>query len=104
MTLPMLTAEQRAAALDKARESRQHRAAALDELAHGNTTLAEFLTAAEEDAVLAKTKVTTTLRNMRGIGPTRADRLMRQVGIADSRRLAGLGQRQRHALLTALER
>jgi predicted flap endonuclease-1-like 5' DNA nuclease len=104
MTVPMLTAEQRAAALDKARESRQRRAAALDELAHGNTTLAEFLTAAEEDAVLAKTKVTTTLRSVRGIGPTKADRLMRQVGIADSRRLAGLGQRQRRALLTALER
>jgi hypothetical protein len=57
MALPTLTADQRAAALDKARESRQHRAAALDELAHGNTTLAEFLTAAEEDPVLAKPRV-----------------------------------------------
>jgi hypothetical protein len=29
---------------------------------------------------------------------------MRQVGIADSRRLAGLGQRQRRDLLTACDR
>jgi ribosomal protein S13 len=53
--------------------------------------------------VLAKTKVTTTLRNMRGIGPNKTDRLMWQIGIADSRRLAGLGPRQRQALLEALD-
>jgi predicted flap endonuclease-1-like 5' DNA nuclease len=104
MPLPTLTAEQRDAALGKARESRQHRAAALDELARGQTTLAELLTAAEGDPVLAKTRVTTTLRSIRGIGPNKTDRLMRRVGIADSRRLAGLGQRQRRALITACDR
>jgi predicted flap endonuclease-1-like 5' DNA nuclease len=103
MPLPTLTAEQRAAALDKARESRQHRAAALDALAHGRTTLAELLTAADDDPVLAKTKVTTTLRNIRGIGAAKLDRVMRQVGIADSRRLAGLGERQRRELITACD-
>jgi ribosomal protein S13 len=61
-----------------------------------------MLTAAEDDPVLAKTKVTTTLRNIRGIGPNKTDRLMRRVGIADSRRLAGLGPRQRHALIDAV--
>jgi aldehyde:ferredoxin oxidoreductase len=104
MPLPTLTAEQRAAALEKARESRQQRAAALDELAHGRTTLAELLTAADTDAVLAKTKVTTTLRNIRGIGATKLDRVMRQIGIADSRRLGGLGERQRRELITACDR
>jgi hypothetical protein len=104
MPLPTLTAEQREAALDKARESRQRRAAALDELARGETTLAELLTAADEDPVLAKTKVTTTLRNVRGMGPTKAARLMRRVEIADSRRLAGLGERQRRELIAACDR
>jgi nitrate reductase beta subunit len=104
MPLPALTPEQRSAALDKARDSRQHRAAALDELAHGRTTLAELLTAADDDAVLGKTKVTTTLRNVRGIGATTAERLMRQVGIADSRRLGGLGERQRRELINACDR
>jgi predicted flap endonuclease-1-like 5' DNA nuclease len=104
MPLPTLTPEQRDAALDKARESRQRRAAALDELAHGRTNLAEFLTAADGDPVLAKTKVTTTLRNVRGIGPNKTSQLMRRVGIADSRRLAGLGERQRRELIAACDR
>jgi hypothetical protein len=41
MPLPTLTAEQSNAALEKARQSRQHRAAALDELATGQTSLAD---------------------------------------------------------------
>jgi antitoxin component HigA of HigAB toxin-antitoxin module len=104
MSLPTLTAEQRAAALDKARDSRRYRAAVLDELAAGQTSLAELLITADHDAVIAKTRVSQTLRRVRGLGPTKITRLMQQIGIPDGRRLGGLGQRQRDALLAAVER
>lgn len=38
-----------------------------------------------------------------GIGPVRAGRIMESVGIAHSRRIQGLGERQRTALIALLE-
>jgi predicted flap endonuclease-1-like 5' DNA nuclease len=102
MPLPTLTAEQSHAALETARASRRRRAAALDELASGQTSLAELLTTADTDAVIAKTRVSQTLRRVRGLGPTKATRLMETIGIPDGRRLGGLGERQREALLAAV--
>jgi ribosomal protein S13 len=49
-------------------------------------------------------RVSHPLSNVRGIGSTTAERLMRQVGIAASRRLAGLGQPQRRALINTCDR
>jgi ribosomal protein S13 len=49
-----------------------------------------------------KTKVSRALRSVRGVGAVKAARLMAACGIADSRRLAGLGPRQRRALIDAL--
>jgi predicted flap endonuclease-1-like 5' DNA nuclease len=104
MPLPTLTTAQRQSALDKARECRRHRAAALEELAAGQTSLAELLTAADHDTVIAKTRVAQTLRRIRGLGPTKTTRLMETIGIPESRRLGGLGERQRHQLLAAVDR
>jgi hypothetical protein len=103
MPLPTLTDQQRESALETARASRRHRAAALDELAAGQTSLAELLTAADHDTVIAKTRVAQTLRRIRALGPTKATRLMEQIGIPESRRLGGLGERQRHQLLAAVD-
>jgi ribosomal protein S13 len=49
-----------------------------------------------------KTKVSRALRNVRGIGMAKATRLMSSCEIAKNRKLAGLGPRQRQALIDAL--
>lgn len=102
MALPILTPEQRQAALAKAGESRRHRSAELAGLQADEVTFADLLARADSDAVLGKTKVSTALRSMPGIGPATASRLMETARIAENRKLAGLGTRQRQALLDAL--
>ena len=99
MPLPSLSPEQRAAALEKAAEIRKARAALKDELKSGKTTLAAVLDRAEADDVVGKLKVSAVLQAMPGIGKIRAQQIMEKLKIADSRRLRGLGEQQRKALL-----
>ena len=99
MPLPSLSPEQRAAALEKAAEIRKARAALKDELKSGKTTLAAVLDRAESDDVVGKLKVSAVLQAMPGIGKIRAQQIMEKLKIADSRRLRGLGEQQRKALL-----
>ena len=98
MPLPSLSPEQRAAALEKAAEIRKARAELKDQLKSGKTSLAEVLGRAEDD-VVGKLKVSAVLQAMPGIGKIRAQQIMEKLKIADSRRLRGLGDQQRKALL-----
>lgn len=100
MPLPSLSPEQRAAALEKAAEIRKARAELKEQLKQGKTTLADVLDRAEADDVVAgKLKVSAVLQAMPGIGKIRANQIMERLKIADSRRLRGLGDQQRKALL-----
>lgn len=99
MALPELTEEQRAAALEKAAAARRARAELKDRLKRGGTTLAEVLKNAENDDVLGKMKVSALLEALPGVGKVRAQQAMERLEIASSRRLRGLGERQRKALL-----
>ena len=99
MPLPSLSPEQRAAALEKAAEVRKARAELKEQLKSGKTTLAAVLDRAEEDEVVGKLKVSAVLQAMPGIGKIRANQIMERLKIADSRRLRGLGEQQRKALL-----
>ncbi len=99
MALPQLTEEQRAAALEKAAAARRARAELKDRLKRGGTTLSEVLTQSDSDEVLGKMKVSALLEAMPGVGKVRAASLMERLEIAPSRRLRGLGERQRKALL-----
>jgi hypothetical protein len=99
MAPPPLTNEQRAAALAKAAEVRRTRAELKQLLKTGSVTFAELLDRAAEDEVVAGMKVNTVLSSMPGTGKVKAKRLMVTHGIAESRRLRGLGDRQRAALL-----
>ena len=99
MPLPSLSPEQRQAALEKAAEIRKARAELKDELKSGKTTLASVLDRAEHDDVVGKLKVSAVLQAMPGIGKIRAQQIMEKLKIADSRRLRGLGEQQRKALL-----
>lgn len=99
MALPQLTDEQRKAALAKAAAARKSRAELKERLKRGGTTLKQVLIDAESDEALAKLKVSALLEALPGVGKVRAGALMDQFDIAASRRVRGLGDRQRKALL-----
>ena len=98
MALPQLTDEQRAAALEKAAAARRSRAELKAKLKRGGHAQ-QVLVDAETDEALAKLKVSALLEALPGVGKVRAAALMEQFEIAPSRRVRGLGERQRQALL-----
>lgn len=98
---PALTPEQRAAALAKAAAARTARAELKERLKLGSLTLAEVLKQGETDELVGKTKVLAILESLPGVGKVKARRTMDEIGIADSRRVRGLGSQQREALLAA---
>jgi hypothetical protein len=103
VALPQLTEEQRAAALEKAAAARRARAELKDRLKRGGTTIGEVLKQSDTDEVLGKMKVSALLEAMPGVGKVRAAQIMERLEIAPSRRLRGLGDRQRKALLADFE-
>jgi len=98
--LPVLTPQQRKDALAKAAEMRKARAALKEQLKAGKTTLHAVLDRAEHDDVVGKLKVSAVLQSLPGIGKIRATQIMEKLKIAESRRLRGLGDQQRKALLS----
>ncbi len=98
-TPPQLTPQQREAALAKAAEARRVRAEVKELLKTGSMTLPELFNKAESDPILGGIKVERLIAAMPGMGKVKAMRLMESIGIADNRRLRGLGDRQREALL-----
>ncbi len=99
MQPPQLSDAQRAAALEKAAEARRARAEVKELLKTGSLSFAELLDRAETDPILGGLKVESVLASMPGTGKVKAKRLMETHGIAGNRRLRGLGDRQRAALL-----
>jgi hypothetical protein len=101
---PTLTPEQRTAALAKAAQARKARAELKDHLKTGRASLKDLLGKADKDEIVGKMKVLAVLESLPGTGKVKARRLMEQVGISETRRLQGLGAKQRDALLEAVER
>jgi len=99
MAPPELTSEQRAAALAKAAEARKVRAELKQLLKTGSITFPELLERADTEPIIAGMKVFAVLSSLPGTGKVKAKRLMEGHAIADSRRIRGLGARQRAALL-----
>jgi transposase len=97
--LPEISDEQRRAALEKAAEIRKARAELKEQLKSGKTTLTAVLDRAETDEMVGKLKVSAVLQAMPGIGKVKASQIMEKLKIAESRRLRGLGDQQRRALL-----
>ncbi len=98
MALPPLTQEQRTAALEKAAKARKERAEVKAKLKHGSTSLPQVLKEGQTDDVVGKMKVSALLESMPGVGKVRAKQIMERLGIAESRRVRGLGTNQRTAL------
>jgi hypothetical protein len=98
MPLPTLTEEQRKEALEKAAEARRKRAELKGQLKSGKLTLRDVLSQQGNDTV-GKMKVSTVLESLPGVGKVRARKLMEKLDISASRRVRGLGAKQRDALL-----
>jgi len=103
VALPPLTPEQRAAALEKAAAARRARAEVKNRLKYSQGSLGEVIKEGREDDVVGKMKVSALLESMPGVGRVRARQIMDEVGIAETRRVRGLGNNQIAALLERFE-
>jgi transposase len=99
MPLPTLTEEQRKEALAKAAEARRRRAELKAELKAEKTSLRDILSRQGDD-VVGKMKVSSVLESLPGVGKVRARKIMERLDISSSRRIRGLGAKQKDALLT----
>ncbi|GAB4085489.1 integration host factor [Myceligenerans cantabricum] len=99
MALPPLTPEQRAAALEKAAEARRVRAEIKNKLKYSQGSLKEVIEKGQKDDVVGKLKVVSLLESMPGVGKVKAKAIMEEIGIAETRRVRGLGPHQSAALI-----
>ncbi|NLJ54230.1 MAG: 30S ribosomal protein S13 [Intrasporangiaceae bacterium] len=99
MTLPPLTPEQRAAALERAAEARRERARIKARLKSSGESIEQVIAAGRDNDAIGKMRVSALLESMPGVGRVRARQIMDEVGIAQSRRVRGLGQNQTAALV-----
>lgn len=101
MALPNLSPEDRAKALKKAAEARQARAEYRAQLKSGKLSFADAMKKSD-DPVIARMKVVTLLESLPGFGKAKAMKLMSELEISESRRVQGLGARQREQLMERL--
>ena len=101
MAIPQLSAEERQAALEKAKAARIKRAQVRDDLKNGKLSLQDVL-AMKDDPIVGRMKVSTLIETLPGYGKAKAEKSMGELKIAESRRLKGLGERQEAALLERL--
>lgn len=101
MALPNLSEADRKAALKKAAEARQKRAELRQKIKSGDMSFADVMKASE-DPIVARMKVATLLESLPGFGKAKAAKIMEELEISESRRVQGLGARQREMLMERL--
>ena len=99
MGIPELTDDQRRQALDRAMAARHARACFLARCKAGEVEPAEAIS----DPVAQSVPVRRFLESFPGMGRAKAQAIMEAAGISSTRRVRGLGCRQREAVLAALE-
>ena len=102
MALPQLTYEQRKAALEKAAQARHERAELREKIKSGKVTLEDVLDS--DDPIASRMKVSTLIESLPGYGKAKAAKIMDELGISATRRVKGLGARQREQLVEALSK
>lgn len=102
MALPELTAEQRKAALEKAAAARHARAEFREKIKNGEISLEEVLDS--DDPIASRLKVSALIESLPGYGKAKAAKVMNELGISATRRVKGLGARQREQLIEALSK
>ena len=103
MPLPELDAESRRQALERAAEARKIRAELKQQLKSGEIDFAQVLERAQDDEIVAKTKVSAVLEALPKVGKVRARKMMERLDISPARRVRGLGANQREKLLREFE-
>ena len=98
MAVPQLSPEERQAALEKAKVARAKRAEVREKLKQGELTLEQVLDM-RDDPIIGRMKFSALIETLPGYGKNKAEKAMAELEIAESRRLKGLGERQRKALL-----
>jgi len=93
-----LTPEQRQAALEKAAASRRERAEIKNRLKNAGASIVDVIQEGQVNEVIGKMRVVDLLQSMPGLGKVRARQVMERLGIAESRRVRGLGAKQVAAL------
>lgn len=93
--LPETTDEQRKAALERSAEARRERMEFKELVKKGEISLADALA----DDRAKRIRVHEFLMCIPGIGKAKADDIMRKLGIAENRRVQGLGSRQREGIV-----
>ena len=101
MALPKLSLEEKKKALKKAQEVRSKRAKIRQNLKNGKTTIREVLDNINDD-VIAKMRVVYLLESLPRIGKVKTKKIMTDIGIDETRRIQGLGNRQKQALIERL--
>jgi hypothetical protein len=101
MALPNLSDADRKAALKKAAEARAKRAAVRAKIKSGAMTFAQAMNKSD-DPIVARMKVSALLESLPGFGKAKAARVMHELEISESRRVQGLGARQREMLMERL--
>ncbi len=102
MALPQLTDEQRKAALEKAAQARHERAELREKIKSGKVSLESVLDS--DDPIAARMKVSALIESLPGYGKAKAAKIMDELGISATRRVKGLGARQREQLIEALSK
>lgn len=95
----MLSAEQRNAALEKARASRTKRASVKLKVRSGDLSIEDVFALVQVDDAVAKMRIAELLESYSGVGKVRAIATLDKLGISRTRRLQGLGIHQRNALI-----
>lgn len=99
MALPQLTPEQRADALKKAAEARKVRADIKARLKYSQTSIKDVIELGKTDDIVGKLKVSALIEALPGVGKIKASAIMESIGIAETRRVRGLGPHQAAALI-----
>ncbi len=101
MALPNLSDADRKKALEKAARARQQRAELRKSLKAGDKTAADVLKNSA-DPIVARMKVRSLLESLPGFGKAKAAKMMDDLDISPTRRVQGLGSKQREQLLARI--
>ena len=101
MALPNLSDADRKKALEKAAKARQARAELRQDIKSGKVKFADVMKKSD-DPIVARMKVSTLLESLPGYGKAKAAKIMAELEISESRRVQGLGARQREMLMQRL--
>lgn len=101
MALPKLSDADRKKALEKAAQARQARAALKARIKKGEMSLAQVLQKAA-DPIVARMKVSSLLESLPGFGKAKAAKIMGDLEISPTRRVQGLGSKQKEQLLAKI--